>query len=73
MIVEFTVTETGSVENVSIVKSCVYNRKGNCSNKNTFNRSAMVAAQKFKYSPRFVDGYPTRTTGVQNRMDYSVQ
>ena len=72
VVVEFTVTETGSVEDVFVVKSCVYNSKRNCLNRRTFNKSAVAAAEKFQYIPRFVDGYPIRSVGVQNMITYEL-
>ena len=72
VVVEFTVTETGSVEDVFVVTSCVYNSKRNCLNRRTFNKSAVAAAEKFQYIPRFVDGYPVRSVGVQNMVTYEL-
>lgn len=72
VIVEFTVTELGSVEDIFIVKACVFNNKRKCLNRKTFNKSALAAAEKFRFIPRFVGGYPTRSVGVQNKITYEL-
>ena len=72
VILEFTVTEVGFVEDITAIKSCVYKRQGQCSNKSIFDKASITAAKTFRYVPRFVDGLPVRTYGVQNKVTFEV-
>ena len=63
VIVEFTVTPTGSVRDVFIVEST----------SSLFDRAAVEAAMKFKYKPRVVDGVPVEVTGVRNKITFQIQ
>ena len=64
VIVQFTVTENGNVENPTVVES--YPR-------GVFDRAATQAALKFKYRPRVVDGTPIRVEGVKNRIVFELE
>jgi protein TonB len=64
VIVEFTVTKTGSVRDPFVVES---------DPPNVFDRSAMRAALKFKYKPRMVDGEPVAVSGVQNMITFKIE
>ncbi len=55
VIVRFDVMRDGGVENVSVVES---SHRG-------FERSALSAAQRFRFKARVVDGVPQVTTGVR--------
>ncbi len=60
VLVQFTVTETGSTKDVIILES---SHRG-------FERSALKAVQKFKYMPRFVDGEAVEVLGVPHRIQF---
>lgn len=60
--VEFTVTEIGTTENITIA---------DCPEK-VFERASKKAAAKFKYKPRVVDGTAVRVPGVQNRFIFEM-
>lgn len=60
--VEYTITESGTVKDVVIVES---------SNK-LFNKSAMVAARKFRYLPKVEGGKTVEVRGVRNIFTYQV-
>jgi protein TonB len=64
VIVEFTVTKTGSVRDPFVVES---------DPANVFDRSAVRAALKFKYKPRMVDGEPVEVSGVQNMITFKIE
>ena len=78
VIVEFTVTERGTVADAKIVETCGWiknaRNEGDCfDNPNTvFNSSAVKAAMKFKYKPKVIDGNPVATTGVQNKITFEL-
>jgi protein TonB len=56
VIVEFTVTRTGSVENVRVAES----------SHSVFERAAINAAARFRYRPPVVNGVAVEVRGVQN-------
>lgn len=62
-LVTYTVTVTGSTKNINTVK-------GQCPA--IFARSAKMAAKKFKYRPRVIDGEAVEVPGVFNRFDFSL-
>ena len=74
-LVEFTITETGSVEDASALE-------GYCSNSNPsdpatefrpctmFNSASARAALKLKYKPKIVDGRAVPVSGVLHRFTY---
>lgn len=78
VIVEFTVNAQGMVENAFIVANCgmVQNARSEaeCEDhpSNIFDSSALKAAAKFKYKPKVIDGVPTATTGVQNKITFEL-
>jgi protein TonB len=63
VIVEFTVTKTGSVRDAFVVSA---------EPENIFNRAALDAALKFKYKPRVVDGVAMAVAGVQNKISFAI-
>ncbi len=63
VIVEFTVTKTGSVRGPKVVEA---------QPEGIFNQAAMDAAKKFKYKPRVIDGEPTEVAGVQNKITFKM-
>ena len=63
VIVEFTVTKSGSVANPVVVEA---------QPADIFNRAAMDAALKFKYKPRVVDGEAMEVAGVQNKITFQI-
>ena len=78
VIVEFTVTEQGSVADAVVIETCGWIKSarndGQCvDNPNTvFNSSATKAAAKFKYKPKVIDGNPVATAGVQNKITFEL-
>ena len=63
VLVEFTVTRAGSVKDVVVLEST----------SPIFEKAAMVAASKFKYKPRVVNGEPVEVPGVQNMINFAAQ
>jgi len=64
VIVEFTVTRQGTVENIVVVESRP---------PGIFDRAATQAAAKFKYRPRVIDGVPIEVPGVQNKITFEIE
>jgi protein TonB len=62
VIVEFTVTRTGTVRDVSVVEST----------SSLFERAATEAALKFKYKPRVIDGEAVEVPGVRNKITFEI-
>jgi len=62
VIVEFTVTRTGTVANVTVVEST----------STLFERAATEAALKFKYKPRVIDGEAVEVPGVRNKITFEI-
>ncbi len=62
--VEFTVSETGNVEDPVVVES---------DPPGIFDRAAIHAALQFKYRPRIVDGTTVRVDGVQHKIDFKLE
>lgn len=60
VIVEFTVTQTGSTKDIFVYES----------SSSLFERAAVDAAAKFKYKPRVIDGEPVEVPGVRNRITF---
>ncbi|RMF98707.1 MAG: energy transducer TonB [Gammaproteobacteria bacterium] len=63
VVLEFTVTEKGTVEDVQVVES---------SNR-VFERPAIEAAEKFRYKPRIVGGRAVAVTGVRHRFTFAME
>jgi periplasmic protein TonB len=63
VMVEFTVTQTGAVRDVTVVESTA----------ELFERSAIDAALKFKYKPRVIDGQAVEVPGVRNLIVFSME
>ena len=63
VIVEFTVTKSGTTKDVIVVES----------SSSIFNSSAIKAAEKFKYKPRVIDGEPVEVYGVQNLIRFELE
>jgi protein TonB len=77
-IVEFTVSAQGTVRDPTVVSNCAWTRPksaGQCvdSPNSVFDSAAIRAAQKFKYKPKVIDGEPTETAGVQNRIVFELE
>ena len=62
VVVTFTVTAEGTTSNVMAVES----------SHKMFERSAVKAAQKYKYKPRVVDGEPVEVTGIRVRIEFQL-
>ncbi|WP_444920258.1 TonB family protein [Microbulbifer sp. CnH-101-G] len=68
VVVEFTITKTGAVRDARVVGG--FDSTGNPTN--VFNRSALAAAERFKYQPQVEDGQPIERYGVRNRITYKL-
>lgn len=64
VLVEFTVTASGSVRDPRVVDS---------DPADIFDRAAMKAAEKFRYKPRVIGGKPVEVEGVQNLIRFQMQ
>ncbi|MFZ8973394.1 MAG: energy transducer TonB [Pseudomonadales bacterium] len=78
VIVEFTVTEQGTVINPFVIENCAHIQNARspeeCVDKpnSVFDSAAMKAAVKFKYKPKVIDGQPVETAGVQNKITFEL-
>lgn len=63
VVVEFTVTELGTVENPTVVEATP---------PGYFETAAMNAALKFKYKPKTVNGTAISVSGVRNRITFKL-
>ena len=63
-IVEYTVTEAGSVKDVVVIEA---------EPKRIFDKASIEAALKFKYRPRVVNGEPIEVRGVRNIFRYKLE
>ena len=63
VILQYDITETGSVENPLVLEA---------SPPKVFDQSAINAVKQFKYLPQYVEGKPTRTERVKNRILYTL-
>jgi len=63
VVVEFTVTELGTVENPVVVEAIP---------PGYFERAAINAAKKFKYKPKTVNGEAIAVSGVRNRITFKL-
>ena len=64
VILEYTVTKIGSVEDISVLDS---------EPRKIFDKAAVNAAQKYRYLPRIVDGKPIEVPGVKTRITFDIQ
>ena len=64
VLLEFTVTTTGSVRDPSVIDA---------KPPGVFDRSAINAALKFKYKPKVVDGEPIEVAGVRNLITFQLE
>ena len=77
-IVEFTVTDQGTVADPYVVSNCAWIKtaktEGECSDRpsSVFDSAAIKAALKFKYKPKVIDGTPVATAGVQNKITFEL-
>lgn len=78
VIVEFTVTDTGTVKDLQVAANCAWVQrraeKGECVDKRSpvFDRAALEAATHFRYIPRFKEGAPIAVKGVQNKISFEL-
>ena len=63
VVLEFTVTERGTVENLSVIEALP---------KGVFEKAALDSASGFRYIPMYVNGVPTKVDGVRNRIDFDL-
>lgn len=64
VIVEFTVTKSGTTKDIRVVES---------KPPGIFDKASLQAAAKFKYKPRVVDGQPIEVPGVQNKISFELE
>ena len=64
VILEYTVTKIGSVEDISVLDS---------EPRKVFDKAAVNAAKKYRYLPRIVDGEPIEVPGVKTRITFDIQ
>ena len=64
VIIEFTVTKTGSVKDPVVVE---YDPSP------IFNKAALDAALKFKYKPRVINGEAIEVAGVRNKITFKIE
>jgi len=76
VLVEFTVTKSGSIRNPIVVSNCAVLQTTEAvpecvdqPNK-VFDKAAIIAALKFKYKPRVVSGEAIATGGVRNKITF---
>lgn len=63
VVLEYTVTPNGTVEDVVVVES----------SSDVFEASAVAAAYRFKYKPRIVAGRPVHARGVRTKVSYKIE
>lgn len=63
VIVEYTVTETGSVRDPVVIES----------SSSLFERAALESALKYKYKPRVINGEPVEVPGVQTIIRFELE
>lgn len=64
VLVEFTINKAGGVENVRVVDA---------EPKNTFDRSAVRAIERWKYQPKVVDGKPVAQTNMRELIRFQFE
>ena len=64
VLLEFTVTTLGTVENPVIIEE---------DPPGYFGRAALTAARKFKYKPKVVNGEPVPVSGVRNLIIFKLE
>lgn len=64
VVVEFTITPTGSVKDPVVLDSHP---------SSIFNRSALRSIRKWKYKPKIVDGNPVERPGIQQKITFELQ
>jgi protein TonB len=64
VLLEFTVTENGSVKDPVVIDS---------QPQGVFDNAAIQAALKFKYKPKVVDGQPVSVSGVRNLIKFELE
>lgn len=67
--VEFTVTTNGSTRDIEVVDAVDTEGRET----SIFNRSAVRAAERFKFRPRVIDGEPTEVAGVSYRFVFELE
>ncbi len=78
VIVEFTVTEQGTVSNLFVVENCgrifLLGQPTECvdSPNSIFDSAATKAVLKYKYRPKVINGKPVATTGVRNKIIFEL-
>jgi protein TonB len=79
VLIEFTVTEMGTVADPFIVSNCAVVQPGDdpveCEShpNSVFDTAAIRAALKFKYKPRIINGIATATAGVRNLVTFELE
>ncbi len=68
VIVEFTVTKSGTVQDPFVVEGFASSGRPTT----LFNSAAIKAALKFKYKPKVINGEPVDVAGVQNKITFKI-
>ncbi len=63
VVLEFTVTPSGAVQNVLVVEAT----------DTLFEKSAIRAAYKLKYEPRYVNGEPVQASGIRHKITFMLE
>lgn len=63
VVLEFTVTRIGTVENIQVVEST----------HSVFDSAAIRAASRFRYKPRVIDGTAVEVRGVRNKISFQLE
>ncbi|HEX7028711.1 MAG TPA: energy transducer TonB, partial [Gammaproteobacteria bacterium] len=63
VILEFTITHTGSVEDIKVVEA---------EPEGVFENAAIEAARKFRYSPQYINDEPVDTSGVRHLLSFKL-
>ena len=77
VVVEFTVDEIGRVIDPKVIDNCVLTwtpQLVQCADspRQTFDKSALAAAARFKYKPKVIDGQAIATVGVRNMITFEL-
>ncbi len=78
VILEFTVTAQGFVENPVVLENCGWVKSARTSDEcegkpnSVFDSAAKKAAVKFKYKPKVIDGNPVSTSGVPHKITFEL-
>ncbi len=76
VLVQFTIDETGSVQDVVALRSCVWSHPGtvaDCKEDDSFKESALAAVKKWKYAAARNSGIAVKRRNVQTMLRYQLE